>query len=257
MNDKNQGRDNKRIIWVTGGKGGVGKSTFSRGLLDVLIDAGVNVAAFDGDPSNAQLFRYYQNVGEGVQCVDLDKQGEADVLLNQMEESKADVFLVDVAAGGSQTLLDLEGDIGLISEAMDMGFRFTVVSVMSRIKDSVNLLKASLEMTDDFDVQHVAVKNLYFGACDRFRLFDGSKTKGRLLECGGVVLEMPDLFDDTYELLDQKNLPFSAMLADKSFPRAQRSRINKWLKDFKGAIAKAAKETEGKTAEEIAEVLGL
>ena len=52
----------------------------------------------------------------------------------------------------------MENDIGLISEAMDMGFRFTVVSVMSRIKDSVNLLKASLEMTDDFDVQHVAVK---------------------------------------------------------------------------------------------------
>ncbi|MEM9153236.1 MAG: chromosome partitioning protein ParA [Cyanobacteria bacterium P01_F01_bin.3] len=245
MNDKNQGQENRRVIWITGGKGGVGKSTFSRGLLDVLLDAGVNVAAFDGDPSNAQLFRYYQGVGEGVQCVDLDKQGEADVLLNQMEVGKADVFLVDVAAGGSQTLLDLEGDIGLISEAMDMGFRFTVVSVMSRIKDSVNLLKASLEMTDKFDVQHVAVKNLYFGECDRFRLFDGSKTKARLLERGGMVLEMPDLFDDTYELLDQKNLPFRAMLADKSFPRAQRSRINKWLKDFEGEISQAAEEVGG------------
>ena len=239
MNDKNQGNDNKCVVWVTGGKGGVGKSTFSRGLLDVLLDAGVNVAAFDGDPSNAQLFRYYQGVGRGVQCVDLDKQGEADVLLNQMEESKADVFLVDVAAGGSQTLLDLENDIGLISEAMEMGYRFTVVSVMSRIKDSVNLLKASLEMTDDFDVQHVAVKNLYFGEGDRFRLFDGSKTRAWLLERGGVVLEMPDLFDDTYELLDQMNLPFRAMLADKSFPRAQRSRINKWLKDFEQAVRQA------------------
>ncbi|MEL7228266.1 MAG: adenylyl-sulfate kinase, partial [Cyanobacteria bacterium J06576_12] len=132
MNDKNQGQNKLRVIWVTGGKGGVGKSTFARGLLDVLVEAGVNVIALDGDPSNAQLFRYYQSVGDGVQCVDLDKQGEADVLLNQMEESKADVFLVDVAAGGSQTLLDLENDIGLISEAMDMGFRFTVVSVMSR-----------------------------------------------------------------------------------------------------------------------------
>ena len=245
MNDKNQGQENRRVIWITGGKGGVGKSTFSRGLLDVLLDAGVNVAAFDGDPSNAQLFRYYQGVGEGVKCVDLDKQGEADVLLNQMEVGKTDVFLVDVAAGGSQTLLDLEGDIGLISEAMDMGFRFTVVSVMSRIKDSVNLLKASLEMTDDFDVQHVAVKNLYFGDCDRFRLFDSSKTKGRLLERGGVVVEMPDLFDDTYELLDQLNLPFRSLLSDRSFPRAQRSRINKWLKEFETAVERAAETADG------------
>ena len=50
---------------------------------------------------------------------------------------------------------------------------------------------------------------------------------------------MPDLFDDTYELLDQMNLPFRAMLADKSFPRAQRSRINKWLKDFEQAVRQA------------------
>ena len=245
MNDKNQGQNKRRVIWVTGGKGGVGKSTFARGLLDVLVEAGVNVIALDGDPSNAQLFRYYQSVGEGVLCVDLDKQGEADVLLNQMEEGKADVFLVDVAAGGSQTLLDLEGDIGLMSEAMEMGYRFTVVSVMSRIKDAVNLLKASLEMTDDFDVQHVAVKNLYFGDGDRFRLFEGSKTKARLLEKGGVVVEMPDLFDDTYELLDKMNLPFRSMLADKSFPRAQRSRINKWLKAFEKEISAAGEKTDG------------
>ncbi len=239
MNDKNQGQNNRRVIWVTGGKGGVGKSTFARGLLDVLVEAGVNVAAFDGDPSNAQLFRYYQEVGKGVQRLELDTQGQADGLLNDMDANKADIFLVDVAAGGSQTLLDLEDDIGLISEAMEMGYRFTVVSVMSRIKDSVNLLKASLEMTAGFDVQHVAVKNLYFGDGDRFRLFDGSKTEARLLECGGAVVEMPDLFDDTYELLDKLNLPFRSMLNDTSFPRAQRSRINRWLKEFERAVKKA------------------
>lgn len=225
----------KRVIWVTGGKGGVGKSTFARGLLDILREAGLNVAAFDGDPTNAQLFRYY----DGVQRIELDTQGEADALLNEMDAGKADVFLVDVAAGGSQALLDLESDIGLISEAMDMGYRFTVVSVMSRIKDSVNLLKTSLAMTADFDVQHVAVKNLYFGECDRFRLFDDSKTEARLLERGGKVVEMPDLFDDTYELLDKLNLPFRSMLEDESFPRAQRSRINRWLKDFAKEVKKA------------------
>ncbi|MEL6159934.1 MAG: chromosome partitioning protein ParA [Cyanobacteria bacterium J06627_32] len=239
MSDKNQGQMMKRVIWVTGGKGGVGKSTFARGLLDILRAAGLNVVAFDGDPSNAQLFRYYRGVGDGVKRIELDTQGEADALLNDMDAGKADVFLVDVAAGGSQALLELEDDIGLISEAMEMGYRFTVVSVMSRIKDSVNLLKASLEMTTDFDVQHVAVKNLYFGECDRFRLFDGSKTEARLLERGGVVVEMPDLFDDTYELLDKLNLPFRSMLADESFPRAQRSRINRWLKAFEKAVKKA------------------
>ena len=65
MNSK-QEKNKQRVIWITGGKGGVGKSTFARGLLDVLLDAEVNVAPFDGDPSNSQLFRYYQSVGNGV-----------------------------------------------------------------------------------------------------------------------------------------------------------------------------------------------
>jgi hypothetical protein len=237
--NNNQGKNNKRIIWISGGKGGVGKSTFSRGLLDVLVDAGVKVAAFDGDPNNAQLFRYYQGVGNGVQCLDLDKQGQADILLNQMDERDADVFLIDVAAGGGQTLLDLEQDIGLISEAMAMGFRFTVVSVMSRIKDSVNLLKASLDMTDGFNVQHVAVKNLYFGEDERFLLFDNSKTKLRLEKGGGVTIKMPDLFDDTYEQLDRLNLPFRVVLTDDKSPRSRRSRIYKWLGEFKRQVQEA------------------
>ncbi len=199
----------------------------------------MSVAAFDGDPNNSQLFRYYKDVGNGVQRIELDVQGKADVLINQMDAKKADVFLVDVAAGGSLALLDLEHDIGLLSEANEMGFRFTVVSVMSRIKDSIKLLKAKLEMTEEFKVQHVAVKNLYFGERDRFLLFDGSKTKEKLLAGGGVVIEMPDLFDDTYELLDQLNLPFRSLLNDDSFPRVQRSRIHKWLCDFEGSVKKA------------------
>ncbi|MEL6159887.1 MAG: chromosome partitioning protein ParA [Cyanobacteria bacterium J06627_32] len=239
MNDKYQGQNNRRVIWVTGGKGGVGKSTFARGLFDILTAAGVNVIAFDGDPTNAQLFRYYKDVGRGVQRLELDTKGEADVLLNEMDAHKADVFLVDVAAGGSQTLLALEDDIGLLSEAMEMGYRFTIVSVMSRIKDSVNLLKTSLSMMDDFDVQHVAVKNLYFGDPDRFRLFNGSKTEARLLDSGGTVLGMPEMFDDTYELLDELNLPFRSLLGDESLPRAQRSRVNRWLKDFTKGVKKA------------------
>ena len=182
---ENQANSNRRVIWVTGGKGGVGKSTFSRGLLDVLLDADVKVAPFDGDPTNSQLFRHYQGVGNGVQRIELDVQGEADALINQMADQKADVFLVDVAAGGSQTLLNLENDIGLLSTASMLGYRVTVVSVLSRIKDSVNLLKATLEMTADFDVDHVAVKNLYFGKENRFLLFDGSKTKQQLLEAIG------------------------------------------------------------------------
>lgn len=229
-----------QVIWVTGGKGGVGKSTFARVLMHLLQNKGVTLSAYDGDPDNAQLYRYYRNSGSGVQRVAIGEQGKADALINDMDQHKTDVILVDVAAGGSKSLLAMENDMRLLSDAPEMGYRFTVVSVLSRIKDSVNLLKASIDMTESYPVHHIAVKNLYFGEADRFRLFDASKTKNRLLEGGGQVLEMPELFDDTYELLDQQNLTFGdALKPESGLTRAHRSRVYQWLQNFEQELMQA------------------
>ena len=74
-----QTADEKLVIWVTGGKGGTGKSTFSRAVLSVLTKHGIDVFAVDGDPENAQLYRYCQGVGNGVVRAELAKgQGAVD-----------------------------------------------------------------------------------------------------------------------------------------------------------------------------------
>jgi hypothetical protein len=170
----------KRVIWVTGGKGGVGKSTVSRGLYDLLRSRNISVRAFDGDRDNSQLHRYYKDVGSGVQRIAIEERGDADLLVNAMDKVKPDVVLVDVAAGGSKSLLDIEADQRILSDAAELGYKFTIVSVMSRIKDSVNLLKATISSTAGYDIDHIAFKNLYFGSADRFRLFDNSSTKTKV-----------------------------------------------------------------------------
>jgi hypothetical protein len=220
----------KRVIWVTGGKGGVGKSTVSRGIYDLLHTSGVSVGAFDGDRDNSQLHRYCKNLGSGVQRIDIENRGDADLLVDAMDTLKPDVVLVDVAAGGSKSLLDIETDQRILSDAAELGYKFTIVSVMSRIKDSVNLLKATLESTAAFDIDHIAFKNLYFGSADRFRLFDASSTKTQLLASGGLVLDVPEMYDDTYEILDDKNLSFTLALDEKNgLARSHRNRIHQWL----------------------------
>ena len=51
---------------------------------------------------------------------------------------------------------------------------------------------------------------------------------------------MPELFDDTYELLDQSNLPFRLAVAEEGgLLMAQRTRVFKWLKQLKQEVAKA------------------
>ena len=236
----NSQQGQRHVIWVTGGKGGTGKSTFARGALDTLIAAGVNVAAFDGDPENAQFYRFYKDVGSGVVRTELNTRDGGDPLLNSMEEEGPAVILADVAAGGSQILVHLEEEVGFLSDAAEMGYQFTVVSVLSPIKDSVNMLKEAMDTTHGHNVQHVAVKNLHFGDAGDFELFDSSKTKQRFTEGGGIVLEMRDLFSKTYALVDRDNLPFRSALAKESgLQRADRKRVQQWLTCFKDQMVRA------------------
>ncbi len=223
----------KCVLWVTGGKGGTGKSTFARGALDALIGAETNVSAFDGDLGNPQLHRYYQNIGQGVTRTLLAQRDGGDQILEAMEDQQPDVILVDVAAGGSQILMRLQDESLFLSSAEELGYAFTVITVLSPIKDSVQMLKEAMDITQDHNVQHVVVKNLHFGPEEDFELFDASSTKQRFEASGGMVLTMRDLLSKTYGAIDKDNLPFStATQKESGLPRGDRNRIKQWLTDF-------------------------
>ncbi|MFK8186260.1 MAG: hypothetical protein AB8B99_23025 [Phormidesmis sp.] len=71
---------------------------------------------------------------------------------------------------------------------------------------------------------------MHFDSADGFGLFEGSKTRERLLEAGGVVVAMRDLLPKTYSALDRGNLPFSvAREADSGLPFGDRARVRQWL----------------------------
>lgn len=235
-----QAADKKLVIWVTGGKGGTGKSTFARGVLDTLLAHGVDVFAVDGDPENAQLHRYYQGVGNGVVRADLAKRQGADDILDAMERKAPSVVLADVAAGGSQILMHLQDESLFLSDAAELGYQFTVVSLLSPIKDSINMLKQAMDSTHGYDVQHVAVKNLHFKPLSLFELFEDSKTKQRFEAEGGIVLTMRELLSETYALVDEKNLPFrlAGQVEHGLSHRGDRNRVKQWLTLFEEQMRK-------------------
>jgi hypothetical protein len=230
----------KRMILVTGNKGGTGKSTFSRGLLDVYTHLGLSCRAYDSDTQNPQLFRHYDK-SVGVSRIDIALRGGADVLLDDLEQSKAAVVLVDLPAGSGNSFEHYERDVQLISSASELGYRLTVVSVLSRVKDAVNALRLLMEFCGD-RVDYIAVKNLHFGEADKFKRFDQSKAKAQFLTLGGVEIAMPDLFDDTYDLIDEKDLTFRHAVGEQSpLSRANRSRMHQWLKTMELESRKAGR----------------
>lgn len=232
----------KRLIWITGSKGGTGKSTFARGVAHTLQVADIDSALFDGDPENAQLHRFYKTVGNGVTRIGIKQRDGVDDVLTHMREVGTQIILVDVPVGGGGILASLEEDLGFLSAVSELGYDLTVVSVLSCSKDSVNQLKHTIEVTEGYDVAHVAVKNLFYGSAEEFELFDESNTKQRLLEGGGLVIEMRKLLRKTYDRLDKFDFSFQAALeADSemvSWPDARR--VKQWAKHFKQQVISTA-----------------
>jgi hypothetical protein len=226
----------KVLILVTGDKGGTGKSTFSRGLLDVLIHHGVKVAAYDGDRRNSQLFRHYRSLEGGVTQLDVMETGGADRLLDDMESGVAPVMLVDLPAGAGAALENFERETGFLEGATELGYKVTLVSVLSPVRDSVNALRVLMEEMGEMP-RYVAVKNLHFGSDTQFELFDESKVKQELLRRDGLILSLPKLFGETYSLVDNKSLTFRQASTD--LVMSQRRRVYQWLDLLDKELVKA------------------
>jgi energy-coupling factor transporter ATP-binding protein EcfA2 len=236
---ENPNQETGRVVIVTGDKGGVGKSTLARGLLHLYINKKLKYLAYDSDHRNAQLYRHYNSVEPGVKLLDIFTRGGADDLLIDLDSERPPFALVDLPAQSGAFFEEFEKDLGVFDAVKELGYRVTMVSVLSRVKDSVNILRVLYEYCGD-RVDYVVVKNLFHGDADKFERYQDSETRTKLLEAGAMEILMPDLFFKPYDYIDEKNLPFSAVLESKEANIVIKSRVAAWLKEFEQNVLVAS-----------------
>ena len=126
----------KRLILVGGGKGGVGKSTFTRALCDHYDLAGVRYRAFDGDLENPTISRFIDAAKPlASQSVD----GFED-LVRAMEEGTDSQIIADLGAGTQRHVAQFDKVFGLGEAARHFGYTPVLVWVLAATKDSIGLL---------------------------------------------------------------------------------------------------------------------
>jgi hypothetical protein len=250
----------KVAIFVCSQKGGAGKTTFARALLDVLRCEGYTVAAYDADGNVGQLFQHHglrdargvllarQDPCVGCGFFDIRADDDRDLLLNALA-TEPPILLFDLPGGvvGELGKVVDGGDTpcGLFGEYRDRGYAVTIVVVMTPVQASVRTVQHSIDAFGT-TVRYVAVKNLAFGGEDTFVLFDGcdqdglrlppSRGKQALLEHGGVIVAMPALEPRSYALLDIYNLGYIEAVRGHGpgdrMPIADRVRVRHWLQEF-------------------------
>jgi hypothetical protein len=257
----------RRAIFVCSQKGGAGKTTFARGLLEILRCRGQVVAAYDADGNVGQLFQHeglrdergqlmaHQDPRVGCGFFNIRDDDDRDILLNALAD-RPPLILFDLPGGVVGELGKVvdhgAAPRGLLGAYQDEGYAITVVVVMTPVLASVRTVQDSITAFGD-TIDYVAVKNLAFGAEDTFLLFDGcaqsdlqlpiSQGKRALLEQGGVIIHLPALPARSYALLDVYSLRYLEAVEGRGIgermPLADRIRVRQWVREFDAQLTQA------------------
>lgn len=232
----------KRIVYTFNEKGGVGKTTCARGLLEVYRRLNINYQAFDADLRSAQLHRYYDSDSQPVQKINIFKIGEYDALLDELYAKKPDVVLVDLPGTSGEAFEQMEQELALFDQAKLLGYGITMMVVMSRTKDSIDALQQLMNYCHNKkrEINYLAVLNLFFGSKEKFSRWQNSDTKKVFESKGGVEITMPEMYEEMYDFIDQRSLTFreAANCQDATF--TNRSRAVRWLEEFEKELKKAS-----------------
>jgi hypothetical protein len=228
----------KRIVMILGGKGGTGKTAFTRLLLDVMHNKGINYLAYDADTENPELYEYYQNFGSGVRLLNFLEVAEAKRFFTEIKAESPNSIIVDMPGASSNKTREIINKFGLFKIAGDLGYRVTLVTVLNLGYSVITSLKTMAEFCGD-KADYVVVKNLCWDKGSGFQRWENSKTSAAISELKGIEIEMPELDYSTFDTLTEKGLPYSAATEENGFPFGDYLLVSGFLDQAKPELEKA------------------
>ena len=175
------------IIFSGGGKGGVGKTAVTLGVVDFLLTKGKEVVLVETDDSNPDAYKSLSSIVTSEVCSMDNEKGYLE-FGRIIEKHPKSYIVVNTAA---RTKVQLENFGGYLPAAASAGNRALIMLwVINRGRDSLELLDSFLNLGYPFTATH-AVMNLHFGETSDFSLFNGSNVKKMV----SSTIEFPSLND--------------------------------------------------------------
>ena len=219
-----------RIHLIGGEKGGVGKSTVARLLVQEFIDRDVPVVALDGDQSHGDLLRFYADF---AQSVDLQDSASADrVLLAALNVNQQ--VVVDLPAQSARNLKRWIEENAVLDLAQELNIPVVIWHVMDDSRNSADLLTRTLNDYPPGDAASViVVKNR--GCGTDFSAFDQSPSRQVAEARGAAIIELPALDQHVMNKIDWLDLSFWAACnrtEDPCLDLLSRQRVKVWRKHW-------------------------
>jgi hypothetical protein len=143
------------VILVGADKGGVGKTTVSRALLDYFIAHSIPTRAFDTESPKGTLKRFHPDLTE---VVNMHSTADQMKIFDTLSAAEAQVTLIDIRAGLLTSALKSLRDIGFLDAAKKGQLTFTLLHILGPSIASLSEIEEIAGYMDD--AHYLLVKNL-------------------------------------------------------------------------------------------------
>jgi len=211
LNNRANAQDMKPVLVIVGAdKGGVGKTTIARTLLDYMNSANVPARAFDSECPRGTLSRFFPKQTE---IVDVTTAAHQVRMLDTLSTSDEKVTVLDVRAGLLSPTLKTLTDVGFFDLVRGGDFHFILFHILG---PSVS----SMEELDEIsrygrDQSYFLVKN-FINEASFFDWNEHLKKKYVTSSKGAIEINIPKLNEMAYEQAEIAGVPFSTFVANKN-----------------------------------------
>jgi hypothetical protein len=218
------------VIIVGADKGGVGKTTVARTLLDYFVGHQVPTRAFDTEAPRGTLKRFHPDITEVVDVAFVPDQMK---IFDTLNSSEASVTVIDVRAGLMSPTLQALRDIGFIEAAKKGQITFAVFHILGpsiASLDEINETAAYLGDARYFMVKNFINNTHYFEWDEATHLAYFKQIKD------AVEITIPKLNEMATEQVELASVPYLTFVANKkqsgepaSYSFVLRGYVRHWL----------------------------
>lgn len=219
------------VVLVGANKGGVGKTTVARTLIDYLSARGVQLRAFDTEFPRGGLKRFHPKLTE---VVDITTAADQMKIIDTLATSEAKINVIDVRAGALLDTLKTFTQVGFFELAQQGEFGFMMFHVIGPSIDSLEEMSEVMTYTNAR--QYFVVKN-FINETNFFEWQPELQKRYSRLKGGGVEITMPKLNEMAFEQSELAGVPISTFIANRnaeelkaSYSLVLRGYVSTWLR---------------------------
>lgn len=200
------------MILVGADKGGVGKTTIARALMDYFETKGIEHRAFDTEG----VLRRFQP--EKTQVVDLTKSDGQMAVFDTVRSAAFTV--IDIRAGLLTPTLKTLADIGFLDDVKESKIKISVMHVLGSSLASLDEIAATQKLVEGS--RHYLVQN-HINDAPFLAMSDAMK------KVGDGLLDIPMLDTRAADTVDTAGVSFNAFMANEGNSLVLRRYVRHWL----------------------------